>query len=113
MRAATSVRSSTCWSPEARSSLSSSSRSSSTGAGGHLYYATNTGRDKQAIVRHGEGVLLETDWDLVCIGDPTGRRLLVIENADGYSRLELRDGQTLELEAEVPLPGRGVVEDAA
>src|SRR5439155_15769659 len=40
------------------------------------------------------------------------RRLLVLENVDGYSRLELRDGRTLELDAEVPLPGRGVAEDA-
>ena len=81
-------------------------------AGGHLYYATNTGRDTQAIVRHGEGVVLETSWDLSCIADPAGRRLLVLENVDGYSRLELRDGRTLELDAEVPLPGRGVAEDA-
>jgi dipeptidyl aminopeptidase/acylaminoacyl peptidase len=80
-------------------------------AGGHLYYSTNAGRDTQAIVRHGEGVVLESSWDLTCYADPTGRRLLVSANEDGYSRLELRDGRTLELEAEVPLPGRGVAED--
>src|SRR5438876_542624 len=50
-------------------------------AGGHLYYATNTGRDTQAIVRHGEGVVLETSWDLACVADPTGRVLFVIGNA--------------------------------
>jgi dipeptidyl aminopeptidase/acylaminoacyl peptidase len=82
-------------------------------AGGHLYYATNTGRDSVAIVRHGEGVVLESRWDLTCSADPTGRRLLVNENADGYSRLELRDGVTLELHGEMPLPGRGVVDDVS
>jgi dipeptidyl aminopeptidase/acylaminoacyl peptidase len=82
-------------------------------AGGHLYYATNSGRDTQAIGRHGEGVVLESHWDLTCSADPAGRWLLVAENADGYSRLELRDGATLELHAELPLPGRGVVEDVA
>src|SRR5581483_4018577 len=82
-------------------------------AGGHLYYATNTGRETQALVRHGEGVVLESRWDLTCAADPTGRRLLVLENADGYTRLELRHGATLELLAEVPLPGRGVVDDIA
>ena len=33
----------------------------------------------------------------------------MLANEDGYSRLELRDPQTLELREEVPLPGRGVV----
>ena len=82
-------------------------------AGGHLYYATNTGRDTQAIVRHGDGVVVESRWDLTCSADPLGRWLLVAENADGYSRLELRDGATLDPHAEVPLPGRGVVADVA
>jgi dipeptidyl aminopeptidase/acylaminoacyl peptidase len=80
-------------------------------AGGHLYYATNSGRDTVAIVRRGEGVVLESEWDLACLADPTGTRLLVCANEDGYSRLELRDGRTLELQAEVPLPGRGVAEN--
>ena len=75
--------------------------------------ATNTGRDTQAIVRHGEGVVIESRSDLTCTADPTGRWLLVTANEDGYSRLELRDGATLELHAEVPLPGRGVAEDFA
>jgi dipeptidyl aminopeptidase/acylaminoacyl peptidase len=82
-------------------------------AGGHLYYATNTGRDTQAIVRHAEGVVLESHWDLTCTADPTGRWLLVTANEDGYSRLELRDGETLELHVEVPLPGRGVTDDVS
>jgi dipeptidyl aminopeptidase/acylaminoacyl peptidase len=72
-------------------------------AGGHLHYATNTGRDTQAIVRHGEGALLESPWDLDLVADPTGQQLIVHENADGYSRLCV-DG------TEIPLPGRGVVD---
>ena len=79
-------------------------------AGGHTYYATNTGRDTQAIVRHGEGVVIESDWDLLCYADASGRRLLVEANEDGYSRLELRDPETLAVLRELPLPGRGVVE---
>jgi dipeptidyl aminopeptidase/acylaminoacyl peptidase len=77
-------------------------------AGGHLYYATSSGRDRQAIVRHGEGVVLESEWDLECCADASGRWLLVSANEDGYSRFELRDPRSLELHAEVPLPGRGV-----
>lgn len=80
-------------------------------AGGHLYYSTNTGREMRAIVRHGEGVVLESEWDLGCFADPTGRWLLVAANEDGYTRLSLHDSETLELLTEVPLPGRGVADD--
>ena len=54
-------------------------------------------------------VVLESEWDLECAIDDAGRSLLVHANEDGWSRLELRDPQTLELRGEVPLPGRGVV----
>ena len=56
--------------------------------------------------------MIESDWDLSCRIDQAGRNLLVDANEDGYSRLELRDPVTLELRAEVPLPGRGVVRPA-
>src|SRR5947207_3498508 len=77
--------------------------------------ATNAGRDTFAIARHDlaagtSTVVLESDWDLEPHGDEAGRTVLVIANEDGYSRLELRDPQTLELREHVPLPGRGVVE---
>jgi dipeptidyl aminopeptidase/acylaminoacyl peptidase len=65
--------------------------------GDELVWATNEGRDTLAV---GE---VESEWDLTCFGDPAGCSLLIVENADGYSRLTI-DGE------EIPLPGRGVVE---
>lgn len=65
--------------------------------GDELVWATNEGRDTLAV----GGV--ESRWDLTCYGDPAGRALLIVENADGYSRLTIAG-------EEVPLPGRGVVE---
>src|SRR5207248_10581652 len=65
--------------------------------------ATNEGRDTFAISRYtlGEGweVVHESDWDLDCCGDDAGRRVLVVANEDGYSRV---DG--------LSLPGDGVAE---
>jgi dipeptidyl aminopeptidase/acylaminoacyl peptidase len=70
--------------------------------GGRLVFAANEGRDTFALVTEGE-VVHESEWDAVGAADDAGRRLLVLENADGYSRL-LLDGE------DVPLPARGVVE---
>jgi dipeptidyl aminopeptidase/acylaminoacyl peptidase len=76
--------------------------------------ASNEGRESFAVrrfdVASGEWTtVLESEWDLTCWVDPTGETLLVEENADGYSRLELRDAGTLDLRRELPLPGRGVL----
>jgi dipeptidyl aminopeptidase/acylaminoacyl peptidase len=71
---------------------------------GRLGFSSNEGRDTFALVTEGD-VVYESRWDAVGVADDAGRRLLVVENADGYSRL-LLDG------AEVPLPGPGVVEHA-
>ncbi|MFN2627062.1 MAG: alpha/beta fold hydrolase [Gaiellaceae bacterium] len=75
-----------------------------------FFVSTSVGRDPCAIARGGKEVVLESEWDLECWSDPTGRILLVEVNEEGYSRLELRDAVSLELRSEVPLPGRGVVE---
>jgi dipeptidyl aminopeptidase/acylaminoacyl peptidase len=72
--------------------------------GGRLVISTNDRRDTFALVADGD-VVHESTWDVECAADESGRRLLVIENVDGYSRL-LLDGE------EVPLPGRGVVDHA-
>src|SRR5215471_11519484 len=77
--------------------------------------ATNEGRDTFAIARYDVAkgtldVVHESDWDLVCVGDDSGRSVLVVANEDGYARLELRDPETLALREEIALPGRGVVE---
>ena len=79
--------------------------------------ATSEGRDTLAIGRYDLAagawrVVHESQWDLDCLLDDAGCSLLVAANEDGYSRLELRDPETLSLRAEVPLPGRGVVEHA-
>ena len=78
--------------------------------------ATNVGRDTKAVSRYDVArrewsVVLESDWDLECHGDDAGRWLLVHANEDGYSRLVLHDPRTADAVREVPLPGRGVVEE--
>jgi dipeptidyl aminopeptidase/acylaminoacyl peptidase len=70
---------------------------------GRLMFASNEGRDTFALVAADGATVYESAWDVEGAVDDACRRLLVIENADGYSRL-LLDGK------EVPLPGRGVVE---
>jgi dipeptidyl aminopeptidase/acylaminoacyl peptidase len=83
--------------------------------GGSFFVATNEGRDTKAVRRYELAArswsdAVESDWDLECHGDDAGRWLLVHANEDGYSRLELRDARTLAVLGDVPLPGRGVVE---
>ncbi|HEY2074423.1 MAG TPA: S9 family peptidase, partial [Gaiellaceae bacterium] len=63
--------------------------------GDELLWATNEGRDTLAVGG------AASEWDITCFA--SGSSLLLVENADGYSRLTL-DG------VDVPLPGRGVVE---
>ncbi len=79
-----------------------------------FYATTNALGDTCSLARYdlasGEWtVVLESNWDLQCAIDDAGRSLLVHANEDGWSRLELRDPETLELRGEVPLPARGVV----
>jgi dipeptidyl aminopeptidase/acylaminoacyl peptidase len=65
--------------------------------------ATNEGRDTFAISRYTLGAgwepVVESGWDLDCFGSEDGRRLLVVANEDGYSRI---DG--------LSLPAEGVAE---
>ena len=79
-----------------------------------LLAATNAFSDVRALARYdlesGEWhVVLDPGWDLECAIDETGCSLLLTVNEDGWSWLELRDPDTLELRSEVALPGRGVV----
>jgi dipeptidyl aminopeptidase/acylaminoacyl peptidase len=78
--------------------------------------ATNEGRDTKAIARYDVAArtwetVVESEWDLSCVGDASGRRLVVHANEDGYSRIRVLDAGTLEELAEVELPGRGVAEE--
>jgi dipeptidyl aminopeptidase/acylaminoacyl peptidase len=65
--------------------------------------AMNEGRDTFAISRYTVGggweLVADSEWDLECFGSEDGRRLLVVANEDGYSRI---DGLTL--------PGDGIAE---
>jgi dipeptidyl aminopeptidase/acylaminoacyl peptidase len=77
--------------------------------------ATNEGRDTLALGRFDLAnrrwtIVHQSRWDLDCAGDDAGRNLLLLANEDGWSTLTLHDPQTLEQRAEVPLPGRGVVD---
>ena len=79
--------------------------------------ATSAGRDTLALGRYELAtrewqLVHEAPWDLECAIDAAGATLLVGANEDGYSRLELRDPETLELRREVPLPEPGVAEHA-
>jgi dipeptidyl aminopeptidase/acylaminoacyl peptidase len=78
---------------------------------GSLVYASNQGRDTFAIMRDGK-VVHETEWDVFCVADVGGHNVLAVANEDGYSRLTLLDPETFEMLGDVPLPGRGVVENA-
>ena len=77
--------------------------------------ATSEGRDTCAIGRYDLAgrtweTVLGSRWDLDCLVDDAGRTLLVLENEDGRSRLELRDAATLAVREELPLP-QGVAEE--
>ena len=80
-----------------------------------FFAATSAGRDTLAIGRYDLAggtweTVLESRWDLDCLLDHVGRTLLVVENEDGRSRLEVRDAHTLEVREDVRLP-HGVVEE--
>jgi protease II len=84
-------------------------------SGAVFFVATNVGRDTRAVSRlelePGRWeVVHASEWDVECHGDDAGRWLLVHENGDGYSRLELFEREPLRGSGVVPLPGRGVVE---
>jgi dipeptidyl aminopeptidase/acylaminoacyl peptidase len=84
-------------------------------SGGRAFlFATNSGRDFAGIARYdlssrSWSYVHESEWDLACSIDHAGQTLLVELNEDGYTRLELRHPETLELRREVPLARRGVV----
>ena len=76
--------------------------------------ATDEGRDDAALVRIDVAtgrseVVEELGWEASLSGDRAGRRFLCNVNADGWSRLEVRDVATAAVEIEVPLASPGVV----
>src|SRR5207245_11604324 len=86
------------WLPDGESFLVRSSVDRETAALGR--YELATGRLEP---------VLESEWELDCRIDLSGRRLVVVANEDGWSRLELRDPRTLALVRAGPLPGRAAL----
>lgn len=82
-----------------------------------FFFSTDDEREFSAVFRYDMAhrqrkVVLEDEWDLSCFIDWPGRRLLVVTNEDGATRLEIFDPQSLKSLGEVPLPGRGVLASA-
>ena len=78
-------------------------------------FATSSGRDTAGIGRYelASGTwryVLESEWDLECVGDRSGRMLAVHANEEGYSRLALHDPETMSLRHRVELPDRGMIQ---
>ena len=77
-----------------------------------FFFATDVGRERTAIARGTpEGAwdyVVEPAWESDCLVDWAGRHLLVVTNDDGRTRAELCDPASLEVVAQVPLPGDGV-----
>jgi len=80
--------------------------------GAAFFFATDVGRELSSIARGTPDgpweYVIDKGWASGCATDWQGRHLLVAWNDDGISRAELRDPQTLEVTATVPLPGDGV-----
>src|SRR5581483_3198592 len=84
-------------------------------SGDAFFFATSVGRDTIGIARYELSerrwnYVLEEQWDLGCAIDEEGRNVVVSWNADGYTRVELREPESFEVQREVELPGRGVAD---
>jgi len=80
-----------------------------------FHFATSSGRDTTAIARYELGsrtwrYVIESDWDLECVGDRYGNVLWVEANEDGASRLDLFDPETATPLRMVELPDAGMID---
>ena len=80
-----------------------------------FFFSSDVGRDVAVVCRGciNDGrvtvePVIDPGWDCGCAIDWTGRHLLVTWNDDGRTRARLYDPRTLEVVADVPLPGDGV-----
>jgi dipeptidyl aminopeptidase/acylaminoacyl peptidase len=80
--------------------------------GSAFYLATDLDRSFVSIARGTpDGAwehVVDKGWDAGAIVDRTGTHLLVVWNAEGRTRAELRDPVTLAHRTDLPLPGDGV-----
>lgn len=75
-------------------------------------FSTDAGRDIASIARYdvaGSGwrFVLETAWDSEASLSSDGRSVLVFHAEDAVTRLQVRDGHTLEHVRDIPLPDAG------
>ncbi|HWD74069.1 MAG TPA: S9 family peptidase [Solirubrobacteraceae bacterium] len=87
---------------------------------GSFYAASNVGRDFAVVVRHVLATQTTTPlagadglWDAEVVSSRNGRRILVVENRDGVSRLQLRDAATSAPGPVIAGPETGVVSSHA
>ncbi|MGH9124123.1 MAG: alpha/beta fold hydrolase [Acidimicrobiales bacterium] len=78
-----------------------------------FYFATDIDRDLAGIARYDLGsrsweYVLERPGDTACVMNWPGTHLLVQWAEDGATLAQLLDPASLDLQSEVPLPGRGV-----
>lgn len=77
-----------------------------------FFLSHDVGRDTAVIARvtpaGATETVLDPGWDVGCAVDWTGRHLLVVRNVDGRTAAALHDPVSLDVTAEVPLPGAGV-----
>jgi dipeptidyl aminopeptidase/acylaminoacyl peptidase len=81
--------------------------------GSAFYFATDQEREFSVVARYDVSLrswerVLETEWDAYPIVDKAGTRLLVVENADGFTRVDEYDPVTLDARGPVDLPVQGV-----
>jgi dienelactone hydrolase len=77
-----------------------------------FFFSTDAESEFRGIARYEMGkrdwsYVVETDWDLQCAIDPSGRRLLVSQNRDGCTAMRFYDPASLRPGAELELPGDG------
>jgi dipeptidyl aminopeptidase/acylaminoacyl peptidase len=77
-----------------------------------FYFATDQDRELAVIARYDMAArswqrVIEAEWDAYPLVDRAGTRLLVVENADGFTRAAEYDPGTLALRRSVPLPVQG------
>jgi dipeptidyl aminopeptidase/acylaminoacyl peptidase len=81
--------------------------------GSAFYFATDQDREFSVIARYDVAArswqrVLETGWDAYPLVDRAGTRLVVADNADGFTRISEYDPQTLAPRGMVDTPVQGV-----
>ena len=81
--------------------------------GSGFFFTSDAGRDRSAIAffdmaSRAWRYVLERHWDMSCLMNWPGDRLLIETNEDGYTRAEVVDPSSLGSLGPIPLPGDGL-----